>query len=89
MPGAEPRHEILKIFSRLFREGPAKQAPPEPLGGFVALDRAQFIEKLEYQLNRDWRQLKKNVTWCEILRKRPCKRTRTKNLRKWSETFSF
>ena len=39
------------------------------------------------QFHKDSCQAKKTLAWCEILRKRLCKRTRTKNLRRWSEMF--
>ena len=59
----------------------------------LLFDRARFVDKLGSHAGsidsstETAVKLKKNDTWCEILRKRPCKRTR-KNLRKWSEIFS-
>ena len=94
-PGAEPRHEtFFYFFTVVFEKGALlSRHHQNSLEGFAALLQSTFCWKAgdtfweHSQLNRDCCQAEKNVAWCEILRKRPCKRTRTQNLRKWSEFF--
>ena len=85
-PSAEPRHEIFFIFfSRLFSSrAPCQAGTNRTLWRVLLLfRRAHFVEKLgthsESIANSTETavKLRKNVAWCEILRKRPCKGTRT------------
>ena len=84
------------LFQGCFREGrPCQARTTRTLWRALLLfDRAHFVDKLGLDAGSIANstetavKLKKNFAWCEILKKSPCNRTRTKNLRKWSEIFS-